>query len=193
MHPKVVELLKIVEDNGLKVGRAAALPRLMYDGNWHSVYKDDILLITRLSNRIDLSRSIPEKFQNCAGNFNNNGSIVVIIGEKPAGPSPFRRSYPFNDVDGCSGWLNRLLAKAKIDESKLFWVNAYNLDDSSNDSSMVNEVNPKEVICLGKTAEKWAKENGWECKTFYHPQYWKRFKSKEDYPLIEHLHQATST
>ena len=50
---------------------------------------------------------------------------------------------------------------------------------------------PKQIVCLGKVAEKWAKKNGWEFVSFPHPQYWKRFKSKEPYPLIEFLRRST--
>ena len=187
MHKNVVELLKIVEERGLAVGRSAALSKMMYDGNWKSCYKDNLLVITQLSSRLDVSRSIPGKFQNCAGNFLSDGSIIAVIGEKPSGPSPFQRSYPFNDTTGCSGWLNNLLARARIDEGKLFWVNAFNLDGSENDPSMVTELKPKKVICLGKVAEKWAKKNGWDPISFPHPQFWKRFKSKEPYPFIDFL------
>lgn len=190
MHNNVVDLLKIIEEDGLAVGRAAALSKLLYDGNWQTCYKADMLLITQLANRIDVSRSIPEKYQNCAGNFLSDGSIIAIVGEKPSGTSPFKRSYPFNDTTGCSGWLNDQLAKASVDERRLFWVNAFNLDGSENDSSMISELQPKKVICLGKVAEKWAKKNGWDSISFPHPQFWKRFKSKEPYPFVAHLKQC---
>ena len=189
MHNDIVYLLKIIEEHGLAVGKSAALSKIMYDGKWKSCYKDNILLITQLANRINISRSIPEKFQNCAGNFKNERSVIAIIGEKPSGPSPLNRSYPFNDTVGCSGWLNNLLALNKIKEDKLFWVNAINLDGSENDPAMIQELNPKQVICLGKVAEKWAKKNEWDYVSFPHPQFWKRFKSKEPYPFIEYLKQ----
>lgn len=187
MHKNVVDLLSIIEEHGFATERMAALSKILYDGNWKTSYKDDFLLITQLTKRIDLSRSIPAKFQNCAGNFKTDRSITVIIGEKPSGPSPFKRSYPFNDTNGCSGWLNNLLARNHIKEDNLFWVNAFNLDGTENDPLMVVELKPKRVICLGKVAEKWAKKNGWDPVSFPHPQFWKRFKSKEPYPFIEYL------
>ena len=190
MNQNVIDLLKIIEEHGLAVGRSAALSKMMYDGNWQKSYKESIGVITLLANRIDLSHSIPDEYDNCAGDFNQDGSMIVVIGEQPAGPSHFNRQYPFNDTGGCSGWLNQLLIKEKIDHKRIFWINALHLDGSENDPSIVNQLQPLEVICLGKTAEKWANKNGWKHIAFTHPQYWKRFKSKLPYPFIEHLRSA---
>ena len=187
MKEQIANLLRVVEEEGA----SAALSKVLYDGNWQSSYKTDFLAITTLAGRITQSKSIPDKYQNCAGNFKLDGSITAIIGEKPSAQSPLKRSYPFGDTSGCSGWLNTLIIKGRIKEESLFWVNAINLDGSENDPSMINELKPKQIVCLGKVAEKWAKKNGWEFVSFPHPQYWKRFKSKEPYPLIEFLRRST--
>lgn len=150
-------------------------------------------VLTRLIHRVSLSiRTIPQEFNNCAGNFSSfaRNNVIAIIGEKPAAISPLQKSYPFLDIAGSSGWLNCALNKTPAREDKLFWVNALNFDDSKNNPEIINQLNPKHVICLGKVAEKWATENGWDFKAFPHPQYWKRFKSKEPYPLIEFLNKS---
>ena len=140
--------------------------------------------------RVSLSiRTIPREFDNCAGNFSNGdrNKVIAIIGEKPAAQSPLQKSYPFLDVTGSSGWLNAALNRTKAREDRLFWINARNLDDSENNPEILNTLNPKSIICLGKVAEAWAKQNGWKHTCFPHPQYWKRFKAKEPYPLIDFL------
>lgn len=152
-------------------------------------------VITRLIHRLTLSvQTIPKEFNNCAGNFSNfkGNRIITIIGEKPAGPSPLVKSYPFLEVAGSSGWLNSQLNDTHAREDRLFWVNALNLDDSENNPDIINQLKPKQIVCLGKIAEQWAKKNGWEFVAFPHPQYWKRFKSKQPYPLIDFLRGAST-
>ena len=149
---------------------------------------EDQLVLAELCNRICASKGIPAQFDNCAGNFNNDGSMIAVIAEQPAKLSPLSRTYPFLDIVGCSGWLNRQLVTADVDTDKVFWVNAANYDGSDNDPEILRQINPKRIICLGKVALKWAKKNGWnDVSYFHHPQYWKRFRSKEPYPFIELL------
>lgn len=157
-----------------------------------TITKIDHIALSMLSDRICVSKSIPKEFDNCGGNYDPKAKVTVIIGEQPAGESKQQRMYPFMAMDGCSGWLNRQLAEIHLDNLKMFWVNALNLDGSENDPRIVNSLNPKEIICLGKIAEKWAKKNGWEITTYPHPQYWKRFKSKLPYPLVGHLRRTCS-
>lgn len=152
-------------------------------------------VITRLIHRVSLSlRTVPKQFNNCGGNFVNyaGNKIIAIIGEKPSAVSPLKKSYPFLDLGGCSGWINEQLNKTPAREDQLFWINAKNIDDSNNNPEIINQLAPKKIVCLGKIAEKWAKENGWEHISFPRPQYWKRFKSSEPYPLIEFLGNACS-
>jgi uracil-DNA glycosylase len=46
---------------------------------------------------------------------------------------------------------------------------------------------PSAVLALGGIAQKICKERGINFEPFYHPQYWKRFKSKYPYALVERL------
>jgi len=143
------------------------------------------LLQQRLLARVVLSANIPAEFDNCAGSIEL--SKFVLIGESPANETTNKRYYPFCDIAGCSGWLNLLLNKEEINEEKLFWINAHHLDGSPNDVRLLDLLEGKQIICLGKKAEKWVKPTGKKYVEVPHPQYWKRFKSKEKYPLIDLL------
>jgi hypothetical protein len=147
-------------------------------------------LFSLLAKRIIRSKSIPDSFQNCAGDYLN--ARIILIGEKPSGISPFKRSYPFNETENCSGWLNSLLIENSIDDSNLFWVNAVNLDGTENNKNIITTIKYEKILCLGKVAEKWASKNGWAFESFAHPQYWKRFKRGIEYPLVSRLIQLSS-
>lgn len=142
-------------------------------------------MMVRLLNRILFSKDIPREFNNVAGSIQY--SRFVLIGESPSKESPFEHYYPFLDQIGCSGWLNRLLDVENISEQDLFWINAYHLDGSPNDLEILKYLKDKKIICLGKKAEKWLTPSGLKYESVPHPQYWKRFKSKERYPLMDLL------
>jgi hypothetical protein len=141
--------------------------------------------LRRLYDRI-LNTSINSEFDNFAGNPNK--CEIILVGEKPSRSSPFRKTLPFLDFTASSGWLNRHLDQNGINENSLLWVNAYNLDDSPNDSNIIKNLESP-VICLGSKAHHWCALHGIKAFKTYHPQYWKRFRLKEPYPLIEMIKQ----
>jgi hypothetical protein len=121
-----------------------------------------------------------------AGNF--KPGVVLLVGERTAHPMENRYHAPFCAVTASSGWLNTQLAHSTISEDKLFWINALDNDGTPIDlAQLVLELAPKYIIALGNVAR--------ERLSFYklkhdhvpHPQYWKRFKSKQTYPLINIL------
>lgn len=117
---------------------------------------------------------------------------VILIGDRPGPAAPEQKNFlhvPFNSLKHCSGWLNKQLEENDIPESRLAWVNAYDKKGNPTDPDIVDFVMGKPVVyALGGNAEKWCKKMGvhYDC-VFPHPQYWKRFKSKESYPLIDRL------
>lgn len=139
----------------------------------------------RLTERISLSISIPAEFDNVAGDVWK--SRFVLVGEAPASISSREKYFPFCSLSGCSGWLNNLLDEENIPEGNLFWINAQHIDGTPNNKKIFDYLLGKKIICLGKKAEKWVEPTGLKYETVPHPQYWKRFKSKERYPLMDLL------
>lgn len=116
---------------------------------------------------------------------------VTIVGDRPGPSAPTDPNYhhtPFYSTKHCSGWLNSLLFLEGIDENTLSWVNAYDRNGNATDISIVDDLaNTCEpsIIALGANAEKWLVKNGYaNYLRVDHPQYHKRFKSKQYYPFI---------
>jgi hypothetical protein len=126
-----------------------------------------------------------------AGNY-TPGVKVLIIGEQTSHPEVNKYHAPFCSIKACSGWLNAQLCDAKIDEKDLFWVNALDNDGTPVDlGAMYSYLKPQFVFALGKVAERQLEKHKVPYTAFAHPQYWKRFKSKEPYPFIQVLQIAT--
>lgn len=126
-----------------------------------------------------------------AGSF-TPGSVMVV-GEQTSHPEENKYHAPFCSIKACSGWLNALLEDANIEERKLFWVNALDNDGSEVDlRKLFDFIQPPTVFALGNVARDQLKKHGIEFQHVPHPQYWKRFKNKEPYPLIEQLAGATA-
>lgn len=119
----------------------------------------------------------------------------ILLADTPGPGRPADPDYhhtPFYSTKNSSLWINRLLAEAQVNEEALLWFNT-TLTDGSPLSSQIffNQIEcDPTVICLGGNAEKWL-----QAQTLYrapyekvfHPQAWKRFRSSEPYPLLEHL------
>lgn len=116
------------------------------------------------------------------GNFSQGN--ILIVGEEP-GPDSFGFDTPF--VGSGSGiWLLRQLEANEIDENELYWINARNAAGVEAEQDFVDFLKPRKIITLGTSARMWATDliNEFKVIPIYHPQYWRRFKSKEEYPLI---------
>lgn len=127
---------------------------------------------------------------------------IAIVGDRP-GPGAMKlpanhHHTPFYSTKNSSLWLNRQLVEAGVDEACLFWVNAYDLHGKPTHSShMSSWPNLRHVFLLGGNAVKWYVKEAAHCvprfvetEHFFHPQAWKRFRSREAYPLIEALKNA---
>lgn len=114
--------------------------------------------------------------------------VRLIVGEQSSEPTKPPAYQPFCTTEGCSGWLNKMLDIEMIPEYGLFWVNPVSLDGTMyNLKSMVAELKPCEVISLGHFAKNACDDGGVDSTMCYHPQYWRRFRSKERYPLLDML------
>lgn len=127
--------------------------------------------------------------------FSNGNSCtpkILLIGDRPGPSAPQSNSYhhtPFYSVKHCSGWLNLQLEINSVPESDLLWINSADYDGTPTNLSLLENCYSNEVIALGHNAARWFSSYGKPFIKLDHPQYWKRFKSKEAYPLIDYLKQ----
>jgi hypothetical protein len=84
-----------------------------------------------------------------------------------------------------------LLETAQIDEEKLFWCNAVHDGVNTDLESLVHKLKPHYVVALGRTAHAALDFHGIVHHYFSHPQFHKRFKHSQPYPLIQFLKTAT--
>jgi hypothetical protein len=127
---------------------------------------------------------------------------VVIIGDTPGPARPKEPDYhhtPFYSTKNSSLWLNLLLAEAGIPENTLLWFNSTLANGNELPLFFPHELKhltpAPTFILLGDNAEKWmqrADPTSVYTKV-YHPQFAKRFRSKEPYALIQILEKLCLT
>lgn len=120
--------------------------------------------------------------------YGNPAARILIVGEqynvraRPQGPH-----IPFVGTGRNGFWLAHQLELLGIPESELAWVNAVQPDGRWTQLD-VSKFNFDLAIALGSTAKDWVYEQrairNW--LAFPHPAFWTRFKSKEQYPLLDH-------
>ena len=122
---------------------------------------------------------------------------ALLVGEQSAHPTDSPNQQPFCDLHGCSGWLNSQLELASIPEDRLYWVNALNNDGSAvHLCKLIYDLKPSIVITMGKVADDlWNRtcDDMFPHTSVPHPQYWKRFRNKDPYPLIDVLKNTLSS
>jgi hypothetical protein len=118
---------------------------------------------------------------------------ILIVGDRPAPSAPADYSVfwytPFGALRNSSLYLNLELENAGIDEHDLTWTNSTNISGESLSPAFLdpNRFPWKRIIALGGHATYWVTSAGHKCESIPHPSYWKRFHSKEPYPLIDLL------
>lgn len=122
---------------------------------------------------------------------------VLLVGDRPGPSAPKHDLYvhtPFFSVKHCSGWLNALLHANSIPEHRLAWINSSDRVGTPLNFDIVRKLRPTRILALGGNAERWLIKNG--CSSYIkvdHPQYWKRFKNSQPYPLVDALKTALSS
>lgn len=126
------------------------------------------------------------------GTVGNWDAPVILVGEKLAERKDqdpwFQAPFVSFSGEGCSRWLTTELADHGISEKSLLWVN------SDDDLEFIDELDwePK-VIALGVKAQTELYKLKVEAAAVEHPQSWKRFHAREEYPLINLIREATSS
>lgn len=119
---------------------------------------------------------------------------VLLVGDRPGPSAPKDEHYihtPFLSVKHCSGWLNTLLHANAIPEHRLAWINSSDRDGTPLNFNTIKKLKSSVILALGGNAERWLVKNG--CGSYIkvdHPQYWKRFKNSQPYPLVDALKTA---
>lgn len=173
--------LKQVYDLYSEDNLRTSLPMVIHDytndsgAGWEKRLADDIESIRPPRHWLTVSS---------AGNLD---AQTVIVGESFADHKDTDPLYqwPFASFSriGCSRWLTEQLQQTPLTEDLIFWVNA--------DQDLVQLLNPrfKRIIKLGdgKLPHELSSVVGRVIETVPHPQYWRRFKSSDRYPLLDLL------
>lgn len=113
----------------------------------------------------------------------NKTARAALIGEAFAAHKPDDPGYqwPFASFadQGCSRWLTQQLENAGIPENQLFWFNADQPVDE-----IIKLIPDCHLVALGEKAAARVSPLRYDRFSRPHPQYWKRFRSDEMYPLI---------
>jgi hypothetical protein len=119
------------------------------------------------------------------GNFSQGN--ILIVGESP-GPGSQGFNTPFVG-SGSGQWLSKQLEAADIDETKLYWINAFDGYGVPASQEFIRTLKPSKIILLGGEARQWAAplQKDYKVEHIHHPQYWLRFKANEEYPLMKLL------
>jgi hypothetical protein len=89
---------------------------------------------------------------------------------------------------GCADWLTQRLEDAGVPETELYWINTRTADGATTDSKFIRTLQPRRIIALGDVAARWCeRELQIKFTAVPHPQFWKRFHTRELYPLIQEL------
>jgi hypothetical protein len=135
----------------------------------------------------------------CSGLAGNRWwAKVILVGDKPGNGAlklPANHHHtPFYSTKNSSFWLNKQLLDAGIHENDIFWLNAANLHGIPTHPMHLDGWRDAKIVALGGAAETWIKQSGKKVDAkVHHPSAWKRFHSKEAYPLIDLLKQYCST
>lgn len=118
----------------------------------------------------------------------NIGARVLLVGDQFTSVTNADTAYqwPFASFSGggCSRWLAMQLENEDLGEDRLLWANA----DMDLPAILNYALSPRHVVALGEAAADALAKAG--VRDFFrvdHPQFHKRFKSREIYPLIHLL------
>ncbi len=151
------------------------LPTVAYDWTRHSV--------DWLVEEMEAIRSPANPGPGVGWYGSDKEGTVLIVGERSD-------SLPFVSVEGSSGWVSDQIPD--IDERGLYWVNAVTPDGHPEHPGFIEEMQPKGIIALGSVASTWLKEAGYTYERIDHPNYHRRYRDGETYPLQETIHVLRS-
>jgi hypothetical protein len=108
--------------------------------------------------------------------------VTLFVGDR----SNSLIEWPFISNKGCSVWLAEQLEAVNAREDELYWINAYPFGAPEENTEILKRLEPKQVIAFGATAGKWVRTHTeFSYSEIPHPQYWKRFHFRQQYPLLD--------
>ncbi len=114
---------------------------------------------------------------NTAGNLEAKVAIVGdVFAERKDCDAWYQWPFASFSGAGCSQWLTEALQEWGIGEHKLLWLN------SDMDLELLTQ-RPYKIVALGEKAVAELYRHKLSGSAVEHPQYWKRFKKNEPYPL----------
>lgn len=110
---------------------------------------------------------------------------ILLVGDRPTRDNIGQ--LPFIHDKGCAPWLAHQMNRSNIDENMLYWINSANVNGTFTSGHFIEELNPRLVIALGDHASDWCNHRDIDHIRVPHPQYWRRFRSQQRYPLLGYL------
>ena len=163
------------------------IPRIKYDYTSNTIRH----VLRKIENLINITPDSDILEGQPCGRFHD--AKVLLVGEDVG--NIIQREVPFTGVKGSGPWFTQQLIDAEIPEKDLAWINVKLEDGTSNMPNVVDTCNTcgfDYVIALGGVAIKALDDEGIKHLSYSHPQYWKRFQNKEEYPLIYRLKEITN-
>lgn len=159
---------------GVEDDQLTALPFLTYDYTQDSV--------SELMAAIMAAK--PAKSKLCTDGIGHwHTDSVVLVGDRCSRHGIQNLPFVSFHGGGCSAWLAQQLEDWDVSEQELYWVNSAGLG-----VNWLDEIDrPRKFVALGVHAEKWCQHAGVPHQAVPHPQYWKRLKHSDPYPLKEAL------
>jgi hypothetical protein len=171
-----------LHDHYIAALRQSALQVVMYDFTRPDAIQHVKSLLTR-------PLGTPRNEGPGIGNW-HPGRVVLLVGDRVKNTLGQHGSveWPFVRETGSSPWLTQHLIDHEIPERLLYWVNAFSHDGKPLDPEFVKRLQPRAIITLGDDAKVWAHDNELMANhqrpfNLSHPQFHKRFRHKQAYPL----------
>lgn len=160
----------------------------------HVVYDYENLNVSDLAELIDELR--PAANQGPGIGSWQPGKSILVVGERANQNNAYDdQPFPFVSIKrgnvGCSTWLTDQFEQAGIPENRLYWVNALDTTGRYTSTKFIDLLEPPEIIALGRAAKTWCERLAQvPCHAYPHPQYWKRFKTRLEYPMLTDLKEG---
>ena len=164
---------------------------------YHEIFRDSALPVVSFDHTEESWSDLNEAIRRTQEAYPNNqgpgigrwrSGNILLVGDRVNVKQPGSyHLWPFVGLGGSSYWLTERLEEWGISEDNLYWVNVNNNDPNS-PGQLVNPtwlkiLKPSIIVALGREAQRWCQYHKVKHVPTTHPAAWKRFHSKQPYPL----------